>query len=97
MVDEDAEALTILLAYPNTISPVTTSGCTVRAAKNLDGSNYKESDPNDCNQIAGSRLFKISKAIPYGYDGNVTIYIRFVNPKDNWGEIGFKIKTYEIV
>lgn len=97
MVDPDADALTILLAYPNTISPISASGCTVRAAKNLDGSDYRESDPTNCNQITGSRLFKIEKAIPFGFDGNITIYIKFKNPKDNWGEIGFKIKTYEIV
>lgn len=42
-------------------------------------------------------MFKIKNAIPYGYDANVTIKIKFTNPKDNWGEIGFKIKTYEIV
>jgi hypothetical protein len=41
MVDENAVPLTIFLSYPNTISPVNTAGCTVTAAKNLDGSETK--------------------------------------------------------
>ena len=35
-------------------------------------------------------------AIPYGYDHKVTININLFNPKDNWGEIGLKLKTFEI-
>jgi hypothetical protein len=48
--------------------------------------------------VEGARLFKIVKAIPKGYGGNgekVTITIKLINPFDNWGNVGFKIKTYE--
>lgn len=86
------------MAYPNTISPVEPRGCTVTAYKRPDGTGgSKESDPADCNQLEGSRIFEIKNAIPFEYDGKITINIEFINPIDNWGEIGFKIKTYEVL
>ena len=42
-------------------------------------------------------MFRIPQAYPGGYSGFVTIHINFINPKDNWGEIGLKIKTYEVI
>lgn len=50
-----------------------------------------------CKKIEGARLFKITNAIPARFDGEVQIKISFINPLDNWGEIGFKIKTMEEV
>jgi hypothetical protein len=40
-------------------------------------------------------LFEIKNAIPPKWLGKCKIDIGFVNPEDNWGAIGFKIKTYE--
>lgn len=40
-------------------------------------------------------MFEIKDAIPAGNPGPCRISIGFVNPEDNWGAIGFKIKTYE--
>ena len=65
-------------------------------AYNKDG-DVKISEETDCVKLTGSRLFKIKKAIPYGYDDKVTIEINLWNPIDNWGIIGLKIKTFEII
>lgn len=56
----------------------------------------KTSLESDCKKLEGSRLFKITNAIPYGYDKKITININLINPKDNWGTIGLKIKTFEV-
>lgn len=96
-VNPDANPLMIHLSYPSTIEPISPNGCEVEAAKNADGSNTKAYDSTDCAQTVGSRLFVIKNAIPYDYDALVTIVIGFKNPVNNWGEIGFKIKTYEVI
>jgi hypothetical protein len=99
LVNKDATALTIHLAYPSTIKPLKTeSACDILAAKNADGTDVSNQfDKTDCAQQTGSRLFKIKNAIPYGYDESITIVIGFKNPENNWGDIGFKLSTYEIV
>lgn len=49
--NENSEALTILLAYPNTVSPVSITGCEVVAAAELgeNTSRVKRSKKSDCN------------------------------------------------
>jgi len=42
-------------------------------------------------------MFKAINAIPKNYYGKVSISFKLVNPKDNWGTIGFKIKTFEVI
>lgn len=39
----------------------------------------------------------VKDAIKPGYSGPVTIKIKFKNPLNNWGRVGFKLKTYELV
>jgi hypothetical protein len=82
----------ILLSYPVTVTiddyPIQ-NGCQVIAGS------YK-SEPTDCTKVDKARLFKITKAIPPDYSGPVKIVIRFVNPEDNWGRVGVKVKTYEV-
>ena len=39
----------------------------------------------------------IKDAIKPGYHGPVTIKIKFKNPINNWGRVGFKLKTYEVI
>lgn len=97
IVDPDAKPLMIHLSYPSTISPLQDEGCEVEAAKNADGTDIKPYDSSDCARTAGSRLFVMENAIPYGHDALVTIVIGFNNPENNWGDIGFKIKTYEVI
>lgn len=46
--------------------------------------------------MKGARLIYIKDAIKPGYSGPVTIKIKFRNPVNNWGKVGFKIKTYEV-
>ena len=46
--------------------------------------------------MANSRIFKIERAIDYGYDERVEIIIQFINPKNNIPVNGFKIKTFEV-
>ena len=94
--DEESSPLTILMSYPPTTSPQDDSqGCIVHAF-NKDGDS-KTSEESDCKKLEGSRLFKMTNAIPYGYDDKVTIVINLLNPKDNWGIIGLKLKTFEII
>jgi hypothetical protein len=90
----------ILFSYPVAVEPASAAldpagGCTVTAdhAKGGPVTTPKE----NCQKIAGARLFKIKNAIPKGYGGQVTITIKMKNPDDNWGEVGFKLKTYEVV
>jgi hypothetical protein len=52
---------------------------------------------SDCKKVPGAKLFEFTDAIPAGYGGEVVIKGEFKNPVDNWGAVGFKIKTYEIV
>lgn len=91
--------MNILLTYPGTVNSLedftdksgkkwNTEGCTVVAGKTT-------SDPNNCKKIEGSRLIKITNAIPANHDGDVKIIVNLRNPSDNWGTIGVKIKTYE--
>jgi hypothetical protein len=54
------------------------------------------SKDEDCKKLEGSRLFKITNAIPYGHDEKVVISIQLINPVDNWGTIGIKLKTFEV-
>lgn len=35
--------------------------------------------------------------MPPGYDDIVTIDFKLQNPEDNWGTVGFKIRTFETV
>jgi hypothetical protein len=42
-------------------------------------------------------MYKAIGAIPPNYLGDVKVTFNLVNPKDNWGTIGFKIKTYEVI
>lgn len=65
------------------------SGCQVTTTRTTDR--------KLCKKIEGARLFKITGAIPARFDKSVEIKISFKNPLDNWGEIGFKIKTMEEV
>lgn len=84
----------ILLNYPSTIElgPDTVSGgCKVTA-----GSYTSPSGSANCKKIATARLVQILDAIPPGWTKPVTLTIQFRNPNDNWGNIGFKIKTYEL-
>lgn len=84
--------VSILLQYPATISPsadVASRGCTVTT-------NLGTTNPSQCRKVQGAKLFNITDAIPAGYSGVVTINLEFKNPKDNWGTVGFKLKTYEV-
>jgi len=84
------------MSYPPTTSPwEDTQGCTVNAYNKAG--DVITSKEEDCTKLEGSRLFKMKEAIPYGYDDKVTIVINFMNPVDNWGIIGLKLKTFEIV
>ena len=40
-------------------------------------------------------MFNATALVDAGFTGKISIKIRFKNPKDNWGIIGFKIKTFE--
>jgi len=84
----------VLLNYPSTITPAQStlnSGCEVAC-----GSNYSPTGNNMCKKIDGARLFQIKDAIPANWQEECTLTISFINPVDNWGNIGFKLKTYEI-
>jgi hypothetical protein len=90
----------ILLAYPVGVEPAAEAldpagGCTVTADEAQGGP--VTTPKGNCEKIAGARLFKIKTAIPKGYGGPVTIALKMRNPADNWGAIGFKLKTYEEV
>jgi hypothetical protein len=96
-LDATSKPLSILLSYPATVKPWDDAqGCTVVAESRLVEGETKTSLESDCKKLEGSRLFKISNAIPYGYDKSVTISINLLNPVDNWGTIGLKMKTFEI-
>jgi hypothetical protein len=82
---------TLLFSYPATIEPDTSAvsgGCTVKAGATTSVS-------TNCKKIDGARIFKITEAIPSGYIGTVVLSIKLKNPTNNWGSIGFKLKTYE--
>jgi len=79
------------LKYPITIVPTDENkegDCIVRAGR--------MTQPRDCKKTEGAREFIIKNAIPKNYDRIVTILINFKNPINNWGDIGFKIKTAEV-
>ena len=81
----------VLLNYPSTITPASStlaSGCEVTC-----GSNYSPTGSNMCKKIDGARLFRIQDAVPANWQKECTIKISFKNPIDNWGNIGFKLKT----
>jgi hypothetical protein len=40
-------------------------------------------------------MFTIKNAFPANYAGPVQIKLSFRNPIDNWGTVGFKIRTTE--
>jgi len=63
-------------------------GCTVEAG-------LESSKPRNCVKVEGARLFRITDAIPKGWEKVVRIKMKFRNPVDNWGMLGFKIRTYE--
>lgn len=103
IVNPDTNNLKIQLAYPNSVMPVDTeNACVVTGYSEITSTGQGtgrtfESDSGDCKQLEGSRIFSIENAIKYGFDAQLTIEIKFINPVDNWGEIGFKIKTYEML
>jgi hypothetical protein len=70
-------------------------GCTVTADEAQGGP--VTTPIANCQKIEGARLFKIKNAIPQGYGGPLTITLKMINPSNNWGAIGFKLKTYEEV
>lgn len=52
-----------------------------------------------CYKSKDGRLLEIYDALNTnndGFDKEVTLMITFENPVDNWGAVGFKIKTYEV-
>lgn len=52
-----------------------------------------------CFRAKDGRLFEIYDAVDTsgeGFSGTVTVALRFKNPDDNWDDVGFKIKTYEL-
>ena len=46
--------------------------------------------------MKGARLIYITDAIKPGYPGPVVIKIKMRNPTNNWGRVGFKLKTFEV-
>jgi len=40
-------------------------------------------------------MYTIKNAFPENYGGPVQIKLSFKNPVDNWGTVGFKIRTSE--
>lgn len=60
----------------------------------------KKRDQAACFLSKNGRLFEIYDALDTsgdGYSGTVTVRLRLKNPDDNWGAVGFKIRTYEVV
>jgi hypothetical protein len=47
-------------------------------------------------KVSGANIFSVTNAIPAGYTGPAKIKISLRNPYDNWGEVGFKIRTQEV-
>ena len=87
----------ILLAYPVSVEPTaefSEGGCIVTA---VDAPGSPATPKEACKKIPGARLYKITNAIPKTYGGQISIELRLKNPSSNWGEIGFKLKTYEEV
>ena len=83
-----------MMSYPATTAPWDDTQNCIVTAYNEAGESI-ESKESDCNKLEGSRLFKMDNAIPYGYDAKVVIKINLINPVDNWGTIGLKLKTFE--
>jgi len=92
------------LSYPVTVSPSpagSTGGCST------SGGGTVFAQGAQCTKIEGARLLAVRDAIKPGYcDGSktasgecgpVTIKVKFKNPLNNWGRVGLKIKTYELV
>lgn len=79
---------TLVLSYPDTVSPVKDSLCAVVA-------NDISSDPLDCTLNQDARMYTILNAFPANHSGPVQIKISLKNPDDNWGTVGFKIRTTE--
>jgi hypothetical protein len=45
--------------------------------------------------LPGNKYYQINGSIPAGYFGNITVNLKMINPSDNWGQLGYKIKTFE--
>jgi hypothetical protein len=84
------------LYYPSSIEPdaaYKANGCLIRLNGNPQGRR------SDCKWIEASRMFNATNILTLREPGqrkkeNITIIVNFRNPKDNWGIIGFKIKTF---
>lgn len=82
----------LLFGYPNTVSVVEENfadSCHIT----VEGDDTKY---GICEKVEGARFIKIMDAFPESTRGKVTINVKLVNPKDNWGTIGLGIKTYQI-
>ena len=88
-----ASKLSILLYYPATVTPdpVYKSGLGCQIFQ--DGTQMIPR--TNCKLSETSRMFNATALVDAGFTGNLSIKIKFKNPKDNWGIIGFKIKTFE--
>jgi hypothetical protein len=83
-------------SYPSSVSPAADAldaagGCTLTFEDGVAPTTRAQ-----CKKIPNARLFRVESGIPANYKGKVTINIKMINPVDNWGEIGIKIKTYEV-
>jgi hypothetical protein len=82
---------TIILSYPITVSLLDDfpADCFVT----IQDSDVKF---GKCSRVEGTRLVRIEDAFPSGYDKEVQISMKFINPVNNWGKIGILLKTYEV-
>ena len=79
--------LTIQVYYPSTVRH-SSSQCTVTY-------NGTTTDTSLCSKLPGNKYYQINGSIPAGYFGNITVNLKMTNPSDNWGQLGYKIKTFE--
>jgi hypothetical protein len=85
---------TLQHSYPATVEPSPadgSGGCSTSGGGTVFAQGAK------CTKTKGARLLAVADAIKPGYSGPVTIKIKFKNPENNWGRVGFKLKTYELV
>jgi len=91
------------LSYPVTVSPQpdgSSGGCSTSGGGTVFAQGAK------CTKTEGARLLAVADAIKPGYCessgtsgtcGPVTLKVKFKNPVNNWGRVGLKLKTYEVV
>ena len=85
---------TLQLSYPVSVSPEPadgSGGCSTRQSGKV------VAQGSQCTKVEGARLMYVQDAIKPGVADAVTLTIKLKNPKDNWGRVGFKLKTYELV